>query len=154
MVNQPGTKHHGTMEKLKQCFPRSEAHRRVLATTEQPRRRCCRPRGRRARTASSRRIQATKVGWLGAQGIGEAGIGFAEMATALGRRRELDGAAVVVTGKTEEEEKRRRRCLGSYNATQKLTEATTEPFPCQRDAKDGHDAPGMPKKVDGGHCSQ
>ena len=99
MVKQPGTKHHGTMEKLKQCFPRSEAHRRVLATTEQPRQRCCRPRGRRARTASSRRIQATKVGWLSAQGIGEAGIGFVEMATALGRRRELDGAAVVVTGK-------------------------------------------------------
>jgi len=25
-----------------------------------------------------------------------------------------------------------------------------EPFPCQRDAKDGHDAPGPPKKVAGG----
>ena len=54
MVNQLGTKHHGIMEKLKQCFPRLEAHRRVLATTEKPRRRCCRPRGRRARTTSSR----------------------------------------------------------------------------------------------------
>ena len=57
---------------------------------------------------------------------------------------------MVATGKAEEEEKRRRRRLGSYNATQKLKEATTEPFPCQRDAKDGHDAPGMPKKVTGG----
>ena len=82
--NQQDIKHHGIMEKLKQCFPRSEAHRRVLATTEQPRRRCCRPRGRRVRTTSSRRIQVTKGGWLGAQGIGEAGTGFAEMATALG----------------------------------------------------------------------
>ena len=85
---------------------------------------------------SSLRIQVTKVGWLGAQGIGEAGTGFAETATALGQRRELNGATVVVTGKTEEEEKRRRRRLGSYNVTQKLKEATTEPFPCQRDAKD------------------
>ena len=72
---------------------------------------------------------------------------------ALSRRRELDGAAVVATGKAEEEEKRRRRRLGSYNATQKLKEATTEPFLCQRDAKDGHDAPGTPKKVAGGVVS-
>ena len=52
-----------------------------------------------------------------------------------------------MTRKTEKKEKRRRRRLGSYNATQKLKEATTEPFPRQRDAKDGHDAPGTPKKV-------
>ena len=75
------------------------------------------------------------------------------MATALSRRRELDGAAAVVTGKTEKEEKRRRRRLGSYNATQKLKEATTEPFLCQHDAKDGHDVPGTPKKVIGGVVS-
>ena len=56
----------------------------------------------------------------------------------------------MVTGKTEKEEKRRRRRLGSYNVTQKLKEATTEPFPHQRDAKDGHDAPRTPKKVAGG----
>jgi len=49
--------------------------------------------------------------------------------------------------KTEEEEKRRQRCLGTYSTAQKLKEATTEPFPCQRDAKDGHDAPGMPKRI-------
>ena len=55
---------------------------------------------------SSRRIQATKVGWLGAQGIGEAGTGFAEMATALGRRCELTGAMTTTAAvKTEEEEK-------------------------------------------------
>ena len=75
------------------------------------------------------------------------------MATALSRRRELDGATVVATGKAEEKEKRRRRCLGSYNATQKLKEATTEPFLCQRDTKDGHDTPGTPKKVIGGVVS-
>ena len=51
--------------------------------------------------------------------------------------------------KTEEEEKRRRRRFGTYSAAQKLKEATTEPFPRQRDTKDGHDAPGMPKKVAG-----
>jgi len=31
----------------------------------------------------------------------------------------------------------------------KLKEATTKPLPRQRDAKDGHDAPGAPKKVAG-----
>ena len=31
----------------------------------------------------------------------------------------------------------------------KLKEATTEPFSHQHDAKDGHDAPGTPKKVAG-----
>ena len=90
------------------------------------------------------------MGWLDAQGCGGAEALFAETATALGRRRELDGAAAAVTGKTEKEEERRRRRLGSYNVTQKLKEATTEPFPHQRDAKDGHDAPGTPKKVAGG----
>ena len=60
---------------------------------------------------------------------------------------------MVATGKAEEEEKRRRRRLDSYNATQKLKEATTEPFLCQRDAKDGHDAPRTPKKVVGGVVS-
>ena len=48
----------------------------------------------------------TKVGRLGAQGIGEAGTGFAETATALGRRRKLDGAMAVLPGKTEEETKK------------------------------------------------
>ena len=43
MVNQLDTKHHGIVAKLKQGFTRSEAHRRALATTAQPRRRCCRP---------------------------------------------------------------------------------------------------------------
>ena len=33
---------------------------------------------------------------------------------------------------------RRRRCLGLYNAAQKLKEATLRPLPCQHDAKDGH----------------
>ena len=42
MVNQPGTKHHGIMAKLKQGFARSEAHRRALATVRRTRRRCCR----------------------------------------------------------------------------------------------------------------
>ena len=56
---------------------------------------------------------------------------------------------MVVTGKAEEEEKRRRRRLGFYNATQKLKEATTEPFPCQREAKAATRAPGTPKMVAG-----
>ena len=38
MVNQPGTKHHGIMAKLKQDFARSEAHRRATATVKRTRR--------------------------------------------------------------------------------------------------------------------
>ena len=138
MVNQPGTKHHGIMEKLKQCFPRSEAHRRVLATTEQPRRRCCRPRGRRAHTASSRRIQATKVGWLGAQGIGEAGTSFAETATALGRWRELDGAVVVVTGKTEGEGRITTTMSELYRAAKEARRSHNGDFPVPARRPDDH----------------
>ena len=55
--------------------------------------------------------------------------------------------------KIEEEEKRRRWRFGTYSVAQKLKEATTELFPHQRDAKDGHDAPGTPKKVAGGVAS-
>ena len=76
---------------------------------------------------------------------------FTEMATVLGRRCELAGAMTTTAAvKIEEEEKRRRRRFGTYSVAQKLKEATTEPFPRQRDAKDGHDAPGTPKKVAGG----
>ena len=78
------------------------------------------------------------MGWLDAQGYGGAGARFAETATALSRRRELDGAAAVATGKTEEEEKRRRRRLGSNNTAQKLKEATQETSPRQREAEDIH----------------
>ena len=67
----------------------------------------------------------------------------------LWRWQKLNGVRLRRREKTEEEEKRRRRRLGSYNVTQKLKEATTELFSCQRDAKDGHDAPGTPKKVVG-----
>ena len=41
------------------------------------RRRCCRPRRRRARTAVSRRSQTSRVGRLGAQGASRAMMGFA-----------------------------------------------------------------------------
>ena len=67
--------------------------------------------------------------WLDAQGYGGAEAHFAEMATALGRWRELDGAAAAVTGKTEKKEERRRRRFDPYNATQKLKEATQETSP-------------------------
>ena len=99
------------------------------------------------------------MGWLDAQGYGGAGACFAETATALSRRRELDGAAAVATGKTEEEEKRRRRRLGSNNTAQKLKEAALWPSPRQRDAKDGHDRAWKqtedrrPCSFGGGHCS-
>ena len=101
-------------------------------------------------SASSRRNQSTIVGWVDAQENDITGMAFTEMATALGRRCELAGAMTTTAAvKTEEEEKRRRRRFGTYSVAQKLKEATTEPFPRQHDTKDGHDAPGTPKKVAG-----
>ena len=41
----------------------------------------------------------TRVGWLGAQGVGGAGTSFAEMVEALRRRQTHDGAAAMATGK-------------------------------------------------------
>ena len=38
MVNQPNTKHHGIVAKLKQDFARSEAHRRAMATVKRTQR--------------------------------------------------------------------------------------------------------------------
>ena len=47
----------------------------------------------------------TKVGQLGAQGIGEVIERFAMTAQALVRQRGLNGAAAMASEKTEEEEK-------------------------------------------------
>ena len=66
MRNQWVIEYHGIVAKLKQDSVGAEAHRGALATVRRTRWRCCRPRGRRARTAVSRRNQAKLVGWLGA----------------------------------------------------------------------------------------
>ena len=159
MVNQPGTKHHGIVAKLKQGFTRSEAHRRALATTALARRRFYRPRGRKVASGVPQRNQATKVGRLGAQGKGEAGIGLAEMATALGQRRKLDGAMVVATGKIEEGERRTTTMPGLYRAARKQAEATPQPCPLQRGAERGHERAWKPEEgrrrcsLSGEHCS-
>jgi len=71
----------------------------------------------------------TRVGWLGAQGVGGAGTSFAETVEALRRRQKLNGAMAVATGKSRGrngEERRRRR---PYNAAQKQEEATPRPSP-------------------------
>ena len=100
------------------------------------------------------------MGWLDVQGYGGARARFAETATALGRRQKLDGAAAVVTGKTEKKEERRRRRFGSYNATQKLKEATQETSLHQREAEDVHARAWNAEEgrqrcsLGGGHCSQ
>ena len=148
-VNQPGTKHHGITKKLKQGFTRSEAHRRALATTAQPRRRCCRPRGRRAWSASSQRSQASRMVWLSTQGTSGAMASITGDWRVLWRRQKLNGVRLRRWEKIEEEENRRRRRLGFYNAAQKLKEATQELFLCQHKAEDGHDTPGTPEKVAG-----
>ena len=65
MVNQPGTKHHGIVAKIKQDFARSEAHRRATATVKRTRRRCCRPRGRKVTSGGPGEIRHLgSVGWV------------------------------------------------------------------------------------------
>ena len=80
----------------------------------------------------------TTVGWLGAQGVGETVEHFAMTAQALNRRRGLNGAAAPALGKQRKENGEERRRLRPYSAAQKHKEATQEPFPRQREAKDGH----------------
>ena len=87
MVNQPGTKHHGIVPKLKQDFARAVAHRRATATVKRTRRWCCRPRGIKATSGVSRRNQATKTGLLSAQGTSGPVASFAEDVKALRRRQ-------------------------------------------------------------------
>ena len=76
--NQVVTEHHGNPVKLEPGFARAETHRRATTTVKRMRRQCCRPRGRKVCTATSRWIQASKASWLGAQGIGEAMTSFVE----------------------------------------------------------------------------
>ena len=52
--NQQDIKHHGIETKLEQPNTRAEVHRGALATAKCLRRWCCRPQGRKRRTASSR----------------------------------------------------------------------------------------------------
>ena len=113
MVNQPSTKHHSIMTKLKQDFSRSEAHRRATATVKRTRRRCYRSRGRKATSGVPRQNQAPRLSELGSQGVGGARTGFAETVKALQRRRKHDGAATVATGKTEEEKEENGDCVGA-----------------------------------------
>ena len=84
--NQQDIKHHGIETKLEQPNTRAEVHRGALATVKRLRRWCCRPRGRKRRTSISQRRQATRVGWLGVLGLGDAMASFAKDGKALRRR--------------------------------------------------------------------
>jgi len=83
--NQQDIKHHGIETKLEQPNTRAEVHRGALATVKRLRRWCCRPRGRKRRTSISQRRQATRVGWLGVLGLGDAMASFAKDGKALRR---------------------------------------------------------------------
>ena len=97
---------------------------------------------------------------LSAQGTSGAVASVTEDWKALRQRQKLNGAmATAAAVKTEEEEKRRRR-LGTYNAAQKLKEATTKPFlapaRCQRRPRRAWNAEEdrRPCSLGGEHCSQ
>ena len=83
----------------------------------------------------SRRNQATRASWLGAQGTSGAGTRIAVTAQTLVRRRGLNEEWRWRREKTEERKERRRRRLGPNNMAQKLKEATLRPLPRQRDAQ-------------------
>ena len=108
---------------------------------------------------SSRRNQATRASWLGAQGTSGARTRITAMAQMLVRRRGLNREWRWRREKTEERKERRRRRLGPNNTAQKLKEAALWPSPRQRDAKDGHDRAWKqtedrrPCSFGGGHCS-
>jgi len=151
--NQEVTEHHGNMVKLEPGFARAAAHRRATAMVERTRRRCYRPRGRKVCTAVPRRSQASKAGWLGAQGTSGA------MTTLLRKERHYgDG-----TGSTEQ----RRRCQEKqgrrnwderrrhwpYSAAQKQGEATQESSRASVEPKTATSAPGNQKKAAGGEVS-
>jgi len=74
-------------------------------------------------SGDSWRSQETRAGWLDAQELGGARTGFAELATALGRRRELDGAVAAVSGKQRRKKEEQRRSL-SFIGRQRRKEAT------------------------------
>ena len=112
--------------------------RRALATTTQAQRRDYRPRRRKRCTASSRRNQATRAGWLGAQGAGEAIERFAVTVETLQRRCELAGDEQGRREKQRTRKEERRRLQSFIGRPRKQGEAMEESFPRQREAKSGH----------------
>ena len=76
-------------------------------------------------SGGSWRSQETRASWLDAQELDGAGTGFAELATALGQRRELDGVVAAVSGKQRRKKEEQRRRL-SFIGRQKTQGGDTQ----------------------------
>ena len=138
MTKKQGIKNHGIKAELKASLERTRTDRSALATATCTPRWCCRPRGRRAFTASSRRSQDSRVGLLVAQGTNGAMKGVAATGKALRRQHGLAGVGQWRREKQSRENKEERRRRRPYSAARKQREATKEPSPCQRKTEDGH----------------
>ena len=101
--NEAVTEHHGNPVKLELDFARAEAHRRATATVKRTRRRCCRPRGRKA-THSGSPVESSFNGW--SAGCARSKRSYDRLCRGWERMTataQLNGAAVAATGKTEEQ---------------------------------------------------
>ena len=136
-VKQLITQHHGNMAKLTACQAQAETGCGALATAKRARRRCCRPRGRKAASGGSRWTQATTVGGMGSQGGDGAGTLLCRGWLALRSRGKLNGVETAASGNRGE---KGMPTMASelYSAAKRARERHAATISCQRESKGGH----------------